>query len=193
MSKINYYSSDMKYADSEEIFKKTSSYIFRKMAEINPILKINPVTNKKMQFEGVDKILTTRKNVFLKLEEKVRKKDWGDILIEIVADDRYASYCPHTNQFNYSEMRGVGWGMKQYKTDLLLYYFEESDSGYLLSWKKFQEMFLNNIQSWYLLALANKDKFAIKNAQNKNYSSINIAIPKKEFEKAYIKVGGKII
>ena len=189
----NDYSTDMAYADSKDLNRKTNKFIFLKMSKINPLVRIDQVSDLELQYAGIDKILHTRQNKFLKLEEKVRRVDWGDILVELIADDRYANYDLNNNKYTYSEKRGIGWGMKDYSSDLLLYFFEESQTGYLISWVKFKNMFRQMLPIWYRKAQNNEDNFAIKIAKNKKYNSINIAIPKKEFENYYIKFGGEII
>lgn len=183
----------MAYADSQIIFDKTASFLRAKLNPFDRIIRIDPVKDKKLQFAGVDKILVTQNGKILKVEEKVRKKDWGDILVELIADHRYASYDPINDKFDYSELRGIGWGMKDYSTDLLLYYFEETDSGHLLSWKKFQAVFKAMLNEWYVYAMKNQYGFSLKIAKNKNYNTVNIAIPKDVLLNAYQGVGGKII
>lgn len=193
MKKINYYSKDISYADSKEIFDKTSAFIRNKLMSIDMVKKILPVTDRQLQFEGVDKILILESGAIRRLEEKIRRKSYNDILIEIVADNRYASYNSLTNEFKSEVFRGVGWGMKTYQTDFLLYYFEDTNSGYLFSWQKIRRLLNEYLQGWYQQAEKNKNGFGLKIAKNKEYSSINIAIPTHIFLNAYVSVGGRII
>lgn len=193
MKKINYYGKDISYADSAEVFQKTNDFIHKKLDSIDLVKKILPVTDKKLQFEGVDKVLVLESGAIRRLEEKIRRKTYNDILVEIVADNRYASYNSQTNEFKQEMHRGVGWGMKKYETDFLLYYFEDTDSGYLLSWKKVRQVLALNLQNWYQLAEKNKNGFGLKIAYNKDYHSINLAIPTQVFLNAYIAVGGRIV
>jgi hypothetical protein len=193
MSKMNHYGQDINYADSSDIFEKTANFIRSKMSRFDHIIKIDAVKDKQLQFSGVDKIVVTQSGKVLRLEEKVRRKDWGDLLVEVIADNRFAKYDPVNNSFEYEKKRGVGWGMKEYSTDLLLYYFEESDTGYILSWKKFKAMFDAMLPTWYIYAQQKQFGFDLKVAKNKGYQSINIAIPKDIFIEAYKKTGGAII
>ena len=193
MAKINYYGKDISYADSSEIFEKTSAFIRNKLQPIDMVKKILPVTDKKLQFEGVDKILILESGAIRRLEEKIRRISYNDILIEIIADNRYASYDSSTNEFKCEAFRGEGWGMKTYQTDFLLYYFEDTNTGYLFSWQKFRKVLTEYLQYWYQQAEKNKNGFGLKIAHNKDYYSVNIAIPTHIFLSAYIYVGGRII
>jgi hypothetical protein len=201
--KINNYSKDIKYADNKEILEKTNKLIFEKLSKKIPISEIIQVKDKKQQFLGIDKIIKTKENKFLKLEEKIRRKDWGDFLIEIIANNRFATINTNTRTFSFSKKRGIGWGMKaktnDYNTDILLYYFEESNTGYLFSWKKFSRIIDKNLFNWILLARENKFGFSLKKAYNydnykkEKFYSENITIPKKIFLEAYKLEGGEIL
>jgi len=197
--KINHYNKDIQYADSKEIFEKTNYLIFQKLSSISPIVEITSVKSKQDQFNGIDKLLKTREGKILKLEEKIRKKDWGDFLIEIIADNRYGKIDKKNRKISITKKKGLGWGFKDYSTDMILYFFEESNSGNLFSWKKFQKTFKENFLNWLELAEKNRNGFTLKKAWNfdqakkEKFFSLNIAIPKNIFFEAYIKNGGKII
>jgi len=181
--KVNYYNKDMAYADSEEMKNKTNSFMRRKLNFFWTIEKITSVKTKKLQFLGADKIINVVGQAPLIVEEKIRRITRNDILIELIADDRYYLKAH----------RGTGWGLKEYSSDLLLYYFEDTDTGHIFSWKKFQKTLLKNLPIWYPLAQKRKFGYNLIRAKNVNYSSLNIAIPMKDFLEAYKKSGGIII
>lgn len=191
--KINIYSDDINYADSKEVSEKANVLIRQKLSFMGVISRIDSIKDKEMQFAGIDKLILFSNGKTLKLEEKVRRKDYGDILIEIIANNNFASYDHITNEFKYTELKGVGWGMKNYSSDLLFYFIESENKGFMFSWKKFQAIFKGYLPIWYDLALQKKQGFAIRIAKNKTYDSINIAIPKKIFFEEYVKLGGKIL
>lgn len=181
--KVNDYSKDMSYADSQEILEKTNRFLRSKLMIFFKIKNIVPVKDRTLQYSGVDKILNTMDGKIIRIEEKVRRITRNDILVELIAD----------NNFYLKKPRGLGWGLKDYSTDLLLYYFEDSNTGWIFSWNKFQKTLLKNLPIWYNFAKNNQYGFSIKKAQNKGYYSINIVIPKEFFLNSYVKEGGAII
>lgn len=193
MCKINNYSNDMKYADSEEMKLKADNLIRQKLCFMGPIMRIDSIKDKTMQYAGIDKLILFSNGKTLKLEEKIRRIDYGDLLVEIIADNNFASYDYNTNVFESTKPRGVGWGMKDYSSDLLFYFIEKEEKGFIFSWKKFQAIFKGFLPIWYELALNKKEGFSLKVAKNKGYDTINIAIPKEAFFNEYIKIGGKIL
>ncbi len=193
MCKINYYGNDMQYADSQEIKMKADSLIREKLSFMGPIMRIDSIKDKNMQFAGIDKLILFSNGKTLKLEEKVRRKDYGDLLIEIIADNNFATYDHNTNVFESTQPRGIGWGMKDYSSDLLFYFIETESKGFIFSWKKFQAIFKGYLPIWYKLALEKKQGFSLKIAKNKGYDTINIAVPKNVFFNEYVKLGGRIL
>jgi len=194
----NNYIEDMRYASRME--NEVNKFISKKLNKTvtTSIENIQAITEKKLQYAGVDKKVFFSNNTSLRIEEKVRRKDYGDLLIEIIADHRFASVDMVKRKIISTKKRGLGWGFKDYQTDLLVYYYESTKRGYMLSWKKFKEMLKVNFNFWYGLAINNSYGFSIKKAKNRDingeeYFSINITIPKNMFEIAYKEIGGKII
>jgi hypothetical protein len=188
------YWDDMEWAEQME--EKIVPFVIKKMAQAGlPVKKYQsiPKTNKELQYKGIDRILYLQSGKIFKIEEKIRTKDWGDILIEIIADPRYADFNPDTGMITHSHLRGIGWIYKDYSCELIAFFHANTEDGHIFSWKKFQKVYFDNIVEWYDLAVRNKNGFALKEAKNKDFSSHNIAIPKKAFFDAYKKIGGQII
>jgi len=181
--KINYYNNDMHYADSKEVSDKIEAFLRNKLKKYWQIKSTVQIKEKKLQFSGVDRLLMIPERQPIRVEEKVRRKTRGDILIELIAD----------NNFYLKEHRGLGWGLKNYSTDILLYFFEDTETGHIFHWNKFQKALLANLPEWYDLAKSKRRGFSLRKAYNKNYYSLNIAIPRSVFLKAYIKEGGIVI
>lgn len=196
----NNYMRDMDYADSKPIYDKINDFIISKMASIDPIVSISaiPATNIELQRKGIDKLCQGFSGKIYKIEEKVRRKKYSDILFEIVADTRYGFYdslqnCLITTNFENKE-RAVGWALKDYECDLLLYFFETENDGYLFSWKKMQKIIMEELPYWYEMAEREENNgFGIRVAKNKNYNSLNVSVPIEVFLKKYRNVGGIII
>ena len=182
--KVNDYSKDIAFAEDKDLSVKINSFIRKKLSGVGiSISNVVSVTDKNLQFQGVDKILTDTNFKRLKVEEKVRRNTKNDILIELISNN---------NEYLKS-IKGIGWGLKDYNTDLLVYYFADTNTGYVFSWKKFQSALMKNLPQWYDIAKTRKRGFGLFKAQNKRYYSLNIAIPWKNFLKAYEEAGGTII
>ena len=179
--KINDYKKDLNFADS--CSEQINQFIRQKLIKFFVIKDIITVKEAHLQFAGADKIVKTIDGKIIKIEEKIRRVTRNDILIELLADQD--QYLKNINK--------IGWGLKNYSTDILLYYFADSNTGWFFHWSKFQKTLLKNLPNWYDLAKANKNGFMLKTAYNRNYKSLNIVIPKNVFLNAYIKEGGVII
>jgi len=181
---INTYSEDNRYAESKELALKTNSFLHKKLSKYWKIESILPVTDKRLQKNGVDKLMFVNSQQPISIEEKIRRFTRNDILVELIGDHRY--YL--------KKDFALGWGLRDYKTDLLLYYFEDTNTGYVFNWKKFQKAFLKNLPIWHDFAKKRLFGFSLHKAYNdRGYHSINIAIPKDRMIEAYIECGGKII
>jgi len=181
--KINIYNQDMEYADSKKVAEKVERFLRLKLKKIWKIDSVVSVKEKKLQYAGVDRLITVSGQQPLRIEEKIRRITRGDILVELIAD----------NNYYLKSHRGLGWGLKPYSTDLLLYFFEDTETGHIFSWIKFQKTLMDNLPKWYDLAKNNSKGFSLKKAYNKGYYSLNIVIPRTIFLKKYKKCGGIIL
>jgi len=179
----NEYGKDIDYADSKSIVTNTNRHIRRHFAskqlfitDINGI----PKTNKSVQFKGIDKIVMTAGGKIFKIEEKVRRRDYGDILVELYAD----------NNFYLKAHRGTGWIMKDYSCDIIMFYYENTDRSIIFSWKMFQYIFKIKMSEWYDYAKNRQFGFSLKKAENTyrnggKYHSLNMVVPEKFFMETY--------
>lgn len=132
-----------------------------------PAIKtIERITDYDLQRKGVDVILTSKKGLQLKIDEKKRRKFYGDLFLE-----RYSSY----------EKKTPGWGaklfQKGYLTDILAVFFMDKRIVYWLN--------VEILKNWII---KNKYKFGTglkpifnqiqqyKNT-NINYHSMGYVIP----------------
>jgi hypothetical protein len=189
--KIHKYSKSNRFSEDPQIMASSNKFIRKKLSKFYKVKEIVFVKDKTLQSQGVDKILTTFDSKIIRIEEKIRKVTRSDVLLELIGDNR--RYL--------KEEIGLGWALRPYDTDLLLYYFVDSDSGILLSWKKFKVMLDKNLPKWYDLAKKEQKGFALKKAHNvetstgekRYYYSLNIVVPMEDLKNAYTEVGGKII
>ncbi len=150
---MNYFQSDLEYSLNErenEIFDKFYYRIFKNLKEIKIVNDIN------MQKDGIDKILIFENGKELLIDEKKRRKDYGDILLEEWSD---------------FEKKKVGWlGDSNKETDYIVYAIMPSKKVFLFPFKLLQMAWINNYKKWRLIY---KRRFA----QNIGYRTSNLEIP----------------
>jgi hypothetical protein len=109
------------------------------------------------QRRGVDKIIHFPNGRSVTVDEKKRRKDYGDILLELWS--RY-------------EERKPGW-LFYSQCDYIVYAVLEARKIYLLPLLLLQTAWTNKKTEWLKL-------YEMKPAKNKNYTTINIPIPTQE-------------
>lgn len=109
------------------------------------------------QASGVDRIVILESGTTLKIDEKVRRKDYGDILLEYISNDRTGS---------------PGWVEKSLNCDFIAYAFEPSQKCYLLPFQTLRRAWQKRKDEWL--------KGKILRAENKGpipYSTLSVAVP----------------
>lgn len=120
-----------------------------------------PVADLGMQRAGVDAIVS-RGRVPIQVEEKVRDRDYGDVLVELVSND--ATNAP-------------GWAVKGAASNLLLYAIRSTGRGWVFPMQAVQRATRMHADDW-------RRRFGVKVAQNPGYRSINVPVPLAEFTRA---------
>ena len=120
--------------------------------------RIETVSDKCLQRNGIDKIvhLLSGKKIFI--DEKKRRVDYGDILIEVYSD---------------KERKIPGWLSANKYTDYIAYAIIPANKLYFLPFQILRATMKRNYAQW-------KRKYGIKEAQNPGYITTNIAIPVNE-------------
>lgn len=124
------------------------------------------------QRRGIDRGLVLRHGVVL-VEEKKRAKDWGDMLLEVVSNDRTGT---------------LGWAEKDLAIDWLAYAFLESGRCYLFPWPAFRQAWLRLGIEWKEAAKAatrqwgrqegiRRTGFGVLQAANDTYTTWSIVVP----------------
>lgn len=104
---------------------------------------------------GIDRVLTLGSGRTLTVDEKVRDKDWPDILLEVWSD---------------KERRSRGWIQKELAIDYLAYAFVPSRRCYLLPFQTLRRAWRQNAAEWW-------SKYTLVDAQNSGYVTQSVAIP----------------
>lgn len=119
------------------------------------LVLIRDVEDEKTQKKGIDKILWMDSGKKLFIDEKKRRKDYGDILLE-----EYSNF----------DKKIPGWIDKPVHTDYIVYFIEPSGKIYLLPFILLKNAWLKNKDQW-------STKYERKFAQNRGYRTSNIPIP----------------
>ena len=118
-------------------------------------------------------ILASGRSVYI--DEKVRSKDYQDILIEV-----WSTY-PKTGAIPYPLTPGAapGWGVKPLDCDFLAYAFEHSRICYLLPFLGIRAAWAKHGAMWRSKATDEEGGFRWVKAPNRTYNTISIAVPTK--------------
>lgn len=114
--------------------------------------------NGEMQHLGVDRTVVIESGKAVYIDEKVRREDYGDILLEYMSSDRSGS---------------LGWCEKTLFCDYIAYAVLPSEKCYILPVPQMQYAWRKNKQKWL-------NKYGTKKAENPGYNTLNCPIPIKE-------------
>lgn len=104
---------------------------------------------------GIDRVLTLKTGLTITVDEKVREKDWPDILLERWSDE--ARKTP-------------GWAQKDLACDFIAYAFVPSRTCYLLPTLGLQRAWRQNGKDWIA-------QYPEIRADNRTYVTVSVAVP----------------
>ena len=151
--KMNDFNTDLEYSLLGNDDQAINSFYFDNFRFLE---NIDTVTDLELQKEGIDKILTFKGGKQIFIDEKKRRKNYGDILLE-----EYSNY----------EKKVAGWLSHKKKTDYISYIIFDDKIVYLLPFLLLQNAWINNYNEWSV-------KYQRKFAKNPTYTTSNLAIPK---------------
>lgn len=105
---------------------------------------------------GIDRVLTLASGRTITVDEKVRDKDWPDILLEYWSD---------------RDRKIVGWVAKDLACDFIAYAFIPSETCYLLPFATLRRAWKQNRMEWCR-------RYRRVEAQNAGYTTVSVAVPK---------------
>lgn len=135
--------------------------VYRK-AFPNLVCHMTTGRDNKAQRIGVDRVLLLDNGRTLYIDEKKREKDYPDILLEFLSNDR-------TN--------APGWIEKDLALDFLAYAFMSSKTVHLFPWLMLRRAWRHYRDEWLL-------KYPEVKAQNKTYATFSVAVPTKVLRQA---------
>jgi hypothetical protein len=120
------------------------------------------ITDIHEQKRGRDRVIRLTSGHTYYVEEKKRRKSWGDILLEYISVD--SKNIP-------------GWICKDLDIDYLAYAFMDNRIAYLFPWPILKRAWKHYGTSWIEQANAHKDGFDIVIADNMTYKTHSVAVP----------------
>lgn len=152
---MNYFNTDLQYSFEANFDKDINQAYFRAFPHL---VNINNIEDKERQLLGVDKELVFENGNTVNVDEKKRRKDYGDILLE-----EYSNF----------ETKRIGWLGKEKYTDYITYVIMPSKKVYFLPFLLLQRVWLENYYEWLM-------KYGRKFADNGTYKTSSIPIPTEE-------------
>ena len=121
------------------------------------------------QRAGIDRQIFLTGGKVLQVDEKARREDWPDIILEYYSDE---------------QRRIPGWIAKSLGIDYLAYAFVPSKRCYLLPFATLRRAWKLNRVDWHERATNRTDGFRLVRAQNPGYVTASVAVPTSTLLKA---------
>jgi hypothetical protein len=111
---------------------------------------------------GVDRVLTLACGRVVTVDEKVRDKDYGDILLEFWSN---------------KERKVKGWVAKPLACDFIAYAIAPTTTCYFLPTLPLQSAWETNKVSWFHKTKESRSGFRLVDAKNTGYTTQSLAVP----------------
>jgi len=111
---------------------------------------------------GIDRVVTLSSGKAISIDEKVRHRSYGDILLE---------------QWSDHELKKPGWMQKDLACDFIAYAFVPDERCYLLPFLTLRAAWLRFGAGWISSARDGKNGFRFVDAKNPGYFTRSIAVP----------------
>jgi hypothetical protein len=118
---------------------------------------------------GVDRLVILQTSATLRIDEKVRSRDYGDMLLEVVSNDRTGA---------------PGWIDKDLTIDFLAYGVLPKQRVYLFPWQPLRSAWARYGDSWKQRAKQGTQGYRVVPAKNRGYTTWSIAVPVSEVRRA---------
>lgn len=118
---------------------------------------------------GIDRVLTLASGKTLTVDEKVRYKDYGDVLLEFWSVWRG----------NYPNGKGEkpGWVAQDLSCDYIAYAIVPTQRCILMPFQTLRRAWRKNYREWVELGKKGSAGFYISTAENRGYQTISVCVP----------------
>ncbi len=164
-TKLNEFNKDLEYS----LDKSDDPMWERLYRKAFPFVSMKTITDKNEQKRGRDRYVWTDTGHGYYIEEKKRRKTWGDIALEYISADT-------TNS--------PGWIRKELAIDYIAYAFMDTQTAYLFPWALLKRAWAYYEVEWLALGEANAEGFRIVVADNTRYKTYSVAVPTERLLKA---------
>lgn len=150
---MNIFENDLKFsheAEDMDMWKRIYAQAFP-----NYKAMANSRENGQLQYLGIDRTVITESGKAIYIDEKVRRKDYGDIALEYISNDKKNS---------------KGWVEKPLFCDFIAYAILPTETCYLLPVIQLQSAWIKNKELWLT-------KYGTASAPNKYYKTLNCPVP----------------
>lgn len=155
VTKLNDFTVDLEHSLNDESFDKFYLHAFPMAESVETILfNENPA----IQRRGIDKVVHFKNGNKITIDEKMRRIDYGDILLELY----------HQGESTGGRKK-MGWLYKNH-CDYIAYLVEPTGKVYLLPLLLLQMAYKRNRGLWEKL-------YPTRKAENKGYTTFSISIP----------------
>lgn len=151
-TKLSNFETDLGYSLEKNYDEQINKYYYTLFPELK---RIEIVTDIELQKKGIDKVLIMKSGKKILIDEKKRRKDYGDILLE-----EYSNEAIHQ----------VGWLGRGHYTDYIVYIIMGTGKVYLLPFLILQRAWRRNYAIW-------KKLYYTARAKNEDYVTTSICIP----------------
>ncbi len=149
--KLNDFYADLKYSENKTEDQLINEFYYKVFPNLKEIKTITDIT---LQKKGIDKILTLKNGKEIAIDEKRRRVDYGDILLE---------------EWSNFEKKKKGWtGDPEKVTDYIVYIIQSKI--YIFPYDLLQLAWRKNYYQW-------REEYGIKEAQNPGYVTTNVPVP----------------
>lgn len=114
---------------------------------------------------GIDRVVSLASGKTITVDEKVRQKDYPDLLWEYLSDVKRQT---------------PGWAAKDMACDYIAYAYIPSRKCYLLPALQVRKAWIENGKDWISKATSSTVGFRVVNADNGHYTTRSVAVPIKE-------------
>lgn len=147
------FSESLKKSESEKLhpfWESVYKEMFPEFVEMS-----GTIGNMDMQRRGIDRVIILNNNKTVYVDEKIRFKEYNDILLEYIS---------------VSTTGAPGWMEKQIDIDWLAYAFVGSQKCYMIPFPLLKRVWKYYKQKWI-------EKYPKIEAENEGYHTISVAVP----------------